>query len=485
MSQIIYLPVEQLYPHPDNPRRELGDLAELSDSIKANGIYQNLTVIKGHHITDEEWEELATAIQEAPDESARTAMNSRWSTEGYTVIIGHRRLAAAKQAGLKEVPCVIAEMTEQEQVQTMLLENMQRSDLKIYEQAKGFQMLLDFGSSIEEISERSGFSQNTVRRRVKLMALDQKKLKKAVDENQISLSDFDKLSKIDDIDERNKVLGYIGRTDFDYYVRDALRKQAIKQVTPEVKKMLHSLNATEIKDSDRWSNKYKRISEKPSFDFTKWEEEKKSFPTKAKKPIYYYLDKRFGEVVLYVEAEKQKPQRKTQAEIEKAKKIKSEWKYLKEQSKLLYVLRREFVEKLTYNNQNTKLILEGSLFAGALHAIDYNRADSKLIAKLLDMESNQYYSGRGMDALVAVEKMEKNMVPLVVYALFGDNPDELVIDNAYSETDHPVYVPRARLIALYKWLEGLGYEMAGIEKDLVYGTDKVYQQKGMNKDVAV
>lgn len=77
------------------------------------------------------------------------------------------------------------------------------------------------------------------------------------------------------------------------------------------------------------------------------------------------------------------------------------------------------------------------------------------------------------------------MAPLFVYALFGDNPDELVIDNAYSETDHPVYVPRARLIALYKWLEGLGYEMAGIEKGLVYGTDKVYQRKGMNKDVAV
>lgn len=77
MSQIIYLPVEQLYPHPDNPRRELGDLAELSDSIKANGIYQNLTVIKGHHITDEEWEELATAIQEAPDESARRRNQNR------------------------------------------------------------------------------------------------------------------------------------------------------------------------------------------------------------------------------------------------------------------------------------------------------------------------------------------------------------------------------------------------------------------------
>ena len=56
----------------------------------------------------------------------------------YTVVIGHRRLAAAKLAGLTEVPCAVVEMTEQEQIATMLLENMQRSDLTVYEQAQRF-----------------------------------------------------------------------------------------------------------------------------------------------------------------------------------------------------------------------------------------------------------------------------------------------------------------------------------------------------------
>lgn len=45
MADITYIPIRQLYPHPDNPRKELGDLSELAASIKENGVYQNLTVL--------------------------------------------------------------------------------------------------------------------------------------------------------------------------------------------------------------------------------------------------------------------------------------------------------------------------------------------------------------------------------------------------------------------------------------------------------
>ena len=108
----------QLKPHPKNPRKDVGDVTELAESIKANGIFQPLTVLSGDCI------------------------------DGYTVVIGHRRLAAAKLAGLKKVPCNVAEMTEQEQISTMLLENMQRNDLTVYEQAQGFQMMLDMGDRL-------------------------------------------------------------------------------------------------------------------------------------------------------------------------------------------------------------------------------------------------------------------------------------------------------------------------------------------------
>lgn len=119
---LAYIPVSKLYPHPDNPRKDLGDLTELAESIKANGVLQNLTVV--------------------PNMVVGEISGDVWQ-RGYKVIIGHRRLAAAKLAGLKELPCVVVEMTEREQMSTMLTENMQRSDLTVYEQAQGFQMMLD------------------------------------------------------------------------------------------------------------------------------------------------------------------------------------------------------------------------------------------------------------------------------------------------------------------------------------------------------
>ena len=160
------LAVDLLYPHPDNPRKKLGDLTELSESIKAMGVMQNLTVVP-------RVEEPGT----------------------YTIIIGHRRHGAAKKAGLCELPCVIVEMSEQEQIATMLLENIQRSDLTAYEQAKGFQMMMDFGDSVSQIVEKTGFSESTVRRRLKMAELDEETLEK-VSARQLSLGDFDKLADI-------------------------------------------------------------------------------------------------------------------------------------------------------------------------------------------------------------------------------------------------------------------------------------------------
>ena len=78
---LAYIPVSKLYPHPDNPRKDLGDLTELAESIKANGVLQNLTVV--------------------PNMVVGEISGDVWQ-RGYKVIIGHRRLAAAKLAGLKE-----------------------------------------------------------------------------------------------------------------------------------------------------------------------------------------------------------------------------------------------------------------------------------------------------------------------------------------------------------------------------------------------
>lgn len=267
------LPVDKLFPHPDNPRKDLGDLTELADSIKANGIFQNLTVVPA-------------------DDSYET----------FTVVIGHRRLAAAKLAGLSEVPCVITEMDQKEQVRTMLLENMQRSDLTVYEQAQGFQMMLDLGSTIEEIAEKSGFSKTTVRRRVKMMELDQGTLKE-VSERQLSLTDFDQLAQVEDIKARNECLSVIGTSDFNRRVESELRRQAIKKNLPTVKKLLKAAKAKAIKQNDTWSNKYESVGDY-SYSLAEWEEGKPLIPEKVSGQLYYYLEESYGTIRFFSGAQK-------------------------------------------------------------------------------------------------------------------------------------------------------------------------------------
>lgn len=185
-KDIIWIAVGYIHQHPDNPRKDLGDLSELAESIKKKGVMQNLTVIPGH------WDG-----------------KGAWHREGYTLIIGHRRCAAAKLAGLKELPCKVVEgMGRKEQVAVMLEENMQRNDLTIWEQANGFQMMLDLGATEAQIAERTGFSKSTIRRRLNIAKLDQGILReKERDECfQLSLNHLYALERIEDIAERDKIL---------------------------------------------------------------------------------------------------------------------------------------------------------------------------------------------------------------------------------------------------------------------------------------
>ena len=170
MNETINIAAEHIRPHPENPRKDLGDLSELVESIKKNGILQNLTVIP---------------VENEPGE--------------YMTLIGHRRYAAGTEAGVKEFPCQIAEnLTQREQVSIMLEENMQRNDLTIWEQANGFQMMLDLGETEESIAEKTGFSRTTVKHRLNIAKLNKKVLQeKEKDEGfQLALKDLYELENI-------------------------------------------------------------------------------------------------------------------------------------------------------------------------------------------------------------------------------------------------------------------------------------------------
>lgn len=186
-SGITNINAKLIHQHPDNPRKDLGDLSELSESIKKKGIMQNLTVIPGY------WDE-----------------NRAHHDEGYTLIIGHRRFAAGKMAGVTMYPCrIVEDMSYKDQVGTMLEENMQRIDLTPLEQAEGFQMMLDLGDTEEQIAEKTGFSRTTVRRRLEIAKLDPELVKEKTDEDgvyQLNLKDLAELSRIEDVETRNRIL---------------------------------------------------------------------------------------------------------------------------------------------------------------------------------------------------------------------------------------------------------------------------------------
>ena len=176
----VMIDVRKIKQHPDNPRKDLGDLEELTESIRKNGIMQNLTVIP----------------EDEDDES----------NDNYIALIGHRRLAAAKEAHIFEVPCnIVFGLSKKEQVGIMLEENMQRSDLTPVEQAFGFQMMLDLGETEESIAEKTGFSRTTIHHRLQIAKLDKNILKRA-DEFQLSIGDLMALEQIKSVARRNAVL---------------------------------------------------------------------------------------------------------------------------------------------------------------------------------------------------------------------------------------------------------------------------------------
>ena len=233
-TKIFMIPTAQLEHHPKNLRKEIGDIEELTASIRANGILQNLTVV-------------------APPEGDK-----------YWVVIGNRRLEAGKAAGLTEFPCVIAKMSEQEQLETMLVENMQRSDLTVLEQAEGFHQLTLTGLTVEDIAGKTGFSKTTVNRRLKLTEYNGEKTREAF-ERGATLADFAKLEQIKSKKDRDELLGVIGTNNYNQKFNRILGEQMSKENTKRLRKLLKG-KATEV-DKNEWDygieyhSKFERDSE--------------------------------------------------------------------------------------------------------------------------------------------------------------------------------------------------------------------------------
>lgn len=146
--------ITEVIPAPDNPRESLGSLDELVASIRTVGILQPLVVVR----------------QEGPPR--------------FKIVCGERRWAAALEVGLPTVPVVVRELTEQQRVEAMLIENLQRSNFTRLEEAHAFQHLMTMGLTQVEIARRVGKSQSYVCRRLLLLTLPQE-VRERVDRGEV------------------------------------------------------------------------------------------------------------------------------------------------------------------------------------------------------------------------------------------------------------------------------------------------------------
>ena len=125
------IPIEDLKPNPKQPRQSLGDLTELTASIREKGVLEPILVRKvGGH---------------------------------FEIIAGERRFRAAGKAGLSEVPCIVRETTDAEMMELALVENLQRKDLSPFEEADGLKTLAEaYGYTHELMAEKLGKSRSVI-----------------------------------------------------------------------------------------------------------------------------------------------------------------------------------------------------------------------------------------------------------------------------------------------------------------------------------
>lgn len=231
MTTVYSISVADIRPHPNNPRQDLGDLTELADSIRSQGVLQPITV--------------------APDPGNPT---------GYMCLLGHRRHAASQVAGQTLIPAMIREdlSTVSAQIAAMFSENTQRSDLTPVEEGLCLQEMLDLGEiKRSQLSKVTGMSKSTVSSRLKLAALpgparDKVHTGQATLEEALQLADADlPADVVEDLTTR------LGTPSFRWELENALRAATAAKERAQARTRLEAVGVT-------WSDNHDGI------DVTRW-----------------------------------------------------------------------------------------------------------------------------------------------------------------------------------------------------------------------
>ena len=141
-DEIVEIPINELMSNPYQPRKIFDEesLKELSESIKEHGVFQPIIVKK--------------------------------SVKGYNIIAGERRTKASELAGLKTVPAIVRDFSDEEMMQVALLENLQREDLSAIEEAKAYKSIIEsLRLTQDELAKRLGKSRSHITNMLGLLRL--------------------------------------------------------------------------------------------------------------------------------------------------------------------------------------------------------------------------------------------------------------------------------------------------------------------------
>ena len=233
-DNVTTLRITQVEPNKNQPRKNFDKekIEALAESIKKHGVIQPIIVVK--------------------------------NGERYKIVAGERRWRAAKKAGLKEIPAVVREYSEQEVAQIALIENLQRENLNPIEEALGFRTLMNkFDMTQEQISTTIGRSRSAVANSIRLLSLEEGTQSKLIS-GEISSGHARALLSIEDAGVRRAVLEAITEKELNVRQTEALAKQLssskpkIPRVVPD-EQTTAALSDLENKLSEYFGTKVKLI----------------------------------------------------------------------------------------------------------------------------------------------------------------------------------------------------------------------------------
>ena len=445
------IPIEALEHHPENPRKDLGDLKELIASIKESGVMQNLTV--GPNPDDE---------------------------ETWLVVIGNRRLEASKAAGLTELPCIISDMDHKTQLATMMAENMQRVDLTLTEQAQGVQLMMDLGMDAKEISKRTGLRKDAVERRAMMAKYDTAKAAAAIVRGG-TISDFMELEKLPE-DCRDEMLEYVGTNNLRLKIKDKLAQLKQQEYRQQMYAKLETF-ATRVERQG-----YVGAKAVPMDFVTSWYTLSSNsaalftIPEDVKDRHYYYVVDNGGyfSIKLYKEDTSTQDER---AEATRRRQLRSDYMSMRADQaqaldRKLRNLRYEWLFSsgdVQWNQAALMRALVKVLGTGKWHS-SYRDEQKEMTEQLtgLTLKNSGYASFVKLEDLhgMSDEKMLRVGVGLLWGSVDRDNyvPWERDYDNsclAFRRSD--VYE------IVYDLLLAMGYEMSDEEAAYLGGTHEVYK----------